>query len=124
MSKCQFTPIHRWPTISLGHLSLVIADTPCLVKQGMQWTKRIPTNTLMLFPDMKPGVMFHTNNCIPLDIVPLDRQGQILGIWTVDGGRKGIGPAPKRTSQILEAPAGWFKKRGFRPGDHLSFLNR
>lgn len=124
MSKCSFVPIHKWPKIDLGLLSFVIANNPCLVKQGMQWTKHLPTNTLMLFPNMNPGVMFHTNNCVPLDIVPVSCKGKILDIWTVDGGQTGIGPAPQGTTHILESLAGWFYERNLRPGDTVSLYVR
>lgn len=123
MSSCQFTPIDTWEIVKRGPFTLIIAESLCQRIQGMQGSSGLPENTLMLFRGMAPGTIFHTRNCIPLDIAPISSSGEILTIWTVGSNISGIGPAPYFTSKVLEAPAGWFKKKNLRAGDYVPLLN-
>jgi uncharacterized membrane protein (UPF0127 family) len=123
MNDCPFTPINTWETIKRGPYVIIVAGTPCQRIQGMQGTPSFPEDALMIFRGMPPGTYFHTRNCIPLDIVPISSNGEVLAIWTVKSNRSGVGPAPYFTSKILEAPAGWFKKKNIRVGDYVPLFN-
>lgn len=123
MKQCQFTSLDTWEVIKRGPYTIIVADTKCQRVQGMQKTKSLPENTLMIFRGVSPGTYFHTRDCIPLDVVPISSNGEVLTIWTVDPNTTNIGPAPYFTSKILEAPAGWFKKKNIRVGDYVPYLN-
>jgi len=119
----RFTPIDTWEITKRGPYTIVVSNTLDQRIQGMQGTASLPNNTLMLFRGIPAGTYFHTRNCIPLDIVPISSSGEILDIWTVGSNRENIGPAPYFTSKVLEAPAGWFKSKKLKVGDHVPLLN-
>lgn len=118
-----YTPIDKWEIIRRGPYTLVIASTSAQRSQGMQGTTSLPSDTLMLFRGVPAGMYFHTRNCIPLDIVPISNNGEILAIWTVGSNREKIGPTPYFTSKVLEAPAGWFKSKNIKVGDQAPLLS-
>lgn len=80
----------------------------------------MPPATLVLFPKVPAGTYMHTMNChFPMDIIFLNEQGRILKQVTAKPNKPKIGPAPKGTSKVLEAPAGWCEHRCFKQGDDL-----
>ena len=121
---CSFTPLSQWTIVTKGPYKILIADSLCKRIQGLQGTKSLPENTLMLFHGIYPGIYFHTRNCLfDMDIVPISNSVEVLDIFTAKPESSQIGPMPYLTSKVLEAPAFWFKKNSIRPGDYVPLLN-
>ena len=120
---CPFLPINKWKIKQAGPFRILIADTLCKRSQGLQGVPSLPQNTLMYFPGILPGSHFHTNNCLfKMDICPVSRHGQLLDIFTAKPKTSRIGPMPRHTVAVLEAPAYWFAKNGYRKGDYFPFI--
>lgn len=112
--------IELWPKTRVGKHIIIVASTSDQKRQGLQFVTNLPENRLLLFPNMPSGNYFHTVNCLfAMDIIPLNHQNQILDIWTVGTNMKLVGPTPKQTSAVIEAPAGWAKKQRLKIGDNL-----
>lgn len=118
--SCKHTPITNWNSELRGDQLVYLADTPCKMKQGLQGVRYMPPATLVLFPHILPGTYMHTMNChLPMDIIFLDKDGKVLSKTTATPNKKKVGPAPKGTAKVLEAPAGWCKHRCVTRGDDL-----
>lgn len=121
--KCQPIPISEWDSYSYKNFKIIIAKTPCQRQQGFQYVKKTPLNTFLLFYGIKPGIFFHTNNCyFPLDIIALDANSHILGIWTVNINKNSIGPMPPSTKNVIETRAGWVQQNKLKIGDAIPFI--
>ena len=119
-SNCKPIPISDWGFIQKHPYKIILAETPCQKNQGLQHTKELPTDSLLLFFGISPGTYFHTRNCyFPIDIVSLDKYARVLNIWTVKPNLQRIGPTPAGISKVLEANAGWCSKNGVRVGDRV-----
>lgn len=120
---CHFIPISQWEKFKYGDYTIVIAETVCQSKQGLQNVSNIPTNTLILFNNVSGLQHFHTKNCrFPIDIISLDTNGVVLSIWTANPGLSLIGPTPLTTKYALESHAGWAKNNQIKVGSNLKFL--
>jgi uncharacterized membrane protein (UPF0127 family) len=112
--------IHSWPKLRIGNYTLHVADTPQQKTKGLQLVDHLPENHLVLFKDTEQGVYFHTINCLfPIDIIPLNSENIVLDIWSVGINMKLIGPTPKETAFVIEAPAGWAKSVGLKIGSNF-----
>ena len=121
---CFHEPISNWKTIKRNPYTLIIADTPCRMKQGLQALAALPKNTFMLFPRIKSGTYFHTLNCLfDMDIVALDALGKVLAVFSAKPGQKKIGPMPYGTDKVIEGPFNWFKSNGIVIGDFLPLFS-
>lgn len=111
-------PINNWFRIHKKNYTIVIADTPFKRKLGLQRITQLQKNVVVLFTNIQEGSNFHTNNCfINIDIVPIDKHGKILSIWSnVKPNESYIGPFPKGTMAVLEANAHWFKRNRYQIG--------
>jgi len=123
MQRCKPIPISQWRFIKKYPYKIILAETACQRRQGLQHTERLPNDSIVLFFDIPAGIHFHTRNChFPIDIVSLDKYATILDVWTVGPNKQLIGPTPARTSKVLEANAGWAKQNKLRIGDKLSII--
>lgn len=121
---CKHIPLNHWSYIKSGPYRIFVADTPCKKIQGLQGITRLPQNSFMIFKNIPPGLLFHTRNCLfPLDIVPINKAGKVLNIYTVGIDVEEIGPMPVDTNKVLEAPAFWFKRNGIEIGNYIPLLN-
>jgi len=112
--------INSWPKISIGKFTLIIATTSEQIKQGLQFIDRLPPNHLMLFQHIFENSFFHTVNCsFPLDIISLNSENRVLDIWSARPNMKQIGPTPKGTAKVVEAPLGWAKQMNLQIGSDL-----
>jgi uncharacterized membrane protein (UPF0127 family) len=96
-----------------------IADTPDARTRGMMWRTAAPDGTgmLFLFPSEDEHGFWMRNTLIPLDILFLDRSGQVVGIvaqaepQSLDHRRVG-----RPSLYVLEVVGGWSEKAGVVPG--------
>jgi len=121
--KCQPIPIETWNQYKSGPFTIIVAQTPCERQQGLQGTKQLGTNTLVLFLDIKGGTYFHTQNCFfAIDIIALDNANKILKFWTAKPNLSSTGPVPSGTARVLEANAGWLLTNDLKVGDIIPFI--
>ena len=89
-------------------------------KQGLQGVKSLASDTILVFENVNPGEYFHTYNCLfNIDIVPIDCNGLVLGIWNCNPGLPKVGPMPLGTNAVLESNGGWFKNRNITEGVNI-----
>jgi uncharacterized protein len=103
----------------LHPLEVEIADTTPSRTRGMMWRTGVPTETGMLFIFQKEEEhhFWMRNTLVPLDMLFLDRTGQVMGI---------VSQAEPQTLQsrtvgrpslyVLEVAGGWAEKAGVAPG--------
>jgi len=121
--KCLPIPIQKWKFFQQGPYRVIIAETFCQKKQGLQQAAGLLRNSFLLFLDVSPGQVFHTKNCnFPIDIIALNRHNKILKHWTANPNLLNIGPMPLGTNKVLETNAGWCKTNSVTVGDIIPFL--
>lgn len=80
--------------------------------QGLQHVKPIPDNTILVFPGIAAGAVFHSRNVRePFDIAFLDKTYSVLKKETVTP-EAGTATAPPGTAHVIEARAGLFSCPG------------
>ncbi len=91
-------------------------------QQGLMHRQSLAPNHGMLFLFEQAAIhcMWMRNTLIPLSVAFLDEQGVILNIETMEplNDRSHCAAAPAR--HALEMDAGWFEKKGVRPGMRIS----
>lgn len=113
--------VTTWNSFQWGNYQVFTADTFKQKKTGLQFVNKLPPKTLVLFKDMPPGTYFHTVNCLfTIDIIALDSQNKILGVWTVIPNQKTIGPMPVGTKNVIETQGGWAELKKLKIGDNLA----
>ncbi len=106
-----------------------IARTPEAIQQGLMFRQSLAENAGMLFDfgGVREASMWMKNTLMPLDMLFIDANGQIVAIArnTVPGSLRSVSPGvPVRA--VLEIPAGRAKALGIKPGDtvvHTLFGN-
>jgi uncharacterized protein len=109
------------------HFRIWIADTPARSEQGLMYIHSLPPDQGMLFPGNNSGqmAMWMRNTLIPLDMLFVDRSGQIIFIKHSAQPQSDTiirPPAPVMTpvAAVLELAGGECDKRHIAQGDHLS----
>jgi uncharacterized protein len=100
-------------------LAVEIADTSPLRARGLMWRSALPDGTgmLFIFPTEAVQSFYMRNTLIPLDMLFLDRTGNVVGVvqWaepqTLTSRRVG---AP--SLYVLEVPGGWTSRNGVTAG--------
>jgi uncharacterized protein len=100
-------------------LEVEIADTAASRTRGMMWRTSVPQGTgmLFIFPEEQVQKFWMRNTLVPLDMLFLDRNGQVVGIvaqaepQTVDN--RSVG---RPSLYVLEVAGGWAEKAGVVPG--------
>ncbi|HZD39854.1 MAG TPA: DUF192 domain-containing protein [Terriglobales bacterium] len=103
-----------------------IADTPAKRELGLQYRRELAENhgMLFLFPAEKENVFWMKNTPIPLDMIFINANHQIVGIvenavpFTTEG--RSV-PAPSQF--VLEINGGRARRQGFEVGDRVRFEN-
>ena len=95
----------------------VLADTMTLRLIGLLGMRRLtPQGGLLI----KPSSGVHTFGMrFPIDIISLDRNNRVLGVWENIGPWKVRGVS-LRTRSVLELPSGRIKQCSIEPGDELA----
>lgn len=97
-------------------MNVVVFETPEERAMGLQYVSPIPPDTLFIFPDIRPGSLFHSQNVRePFDLAFLSMDDIILYKATITP-EEGIAVAPQGTWKALEAKGGWFDRWGFLQG--------
>ena len=114
----------------LQRLRLWVADTPARSEQGLMFVRSLAHDQGMLFPRNNAGAMaiWMKNTLIPLDILFLDAQGQIIFIRrnaTPQSEAIISVPAPMTTpaQAVLELAGGECERRHIEQGDRLRVQN-
>ena len=94
------------------------------LSQGLMFRKSLPSDGGMLFDfgSAREVAMWMKNTLIPLDMLFMDRRGQIIYIeeFAVPGSLQPRGPAdPVRA--VLEVAGGTARRLGLRTGDRIEY---
>lgn len=126
-ARAQQPPL---PTVQLSagmHLIRAeVADNFRTRMQGLMLRKSMDTNAGMLFvfDESSEHCMWMKNTLIPLAVAFIDESGTIVNILEMQPhdltSRCAAGPA----RYALEMNAGWFAKRGIKPGARLRGLEK
>jgi uncharacterized protein len=99
-----------------------IADTTPSRTRGMMWRTTVPPGTgmLFIFPEERDQKFWMRNTLVPLDMLFLDKSGQVVGILaqaepqTLENRRVG-----RPSLYVLEVAGGWAEKAGIVPGSRV-----
>lgn len=99
-----------------------VAADPASRQQGLMHRTSLAPNHGMLFLFEQAAIhcMWMRNTLIPLSVAFLNEEGLILNIETMEplNDRSHCAAAPAR--HALEMEAGWFDKKGVRPGMRIT----
>jgi uncharacterized membrane protein (UPF0127 family) len=98
-----------------------VAQTPPQLEKGLMHRQSMPTNEGMLFvfPDKQQRCFWMKNTLIPLTIAFLADDGTVLQTEDMQAGSLASHCSKHAVRYALEMNLGWFKQRGFQPGDRL-----
>lgn len=105
-------------------LTIEVVDNEAETTQGLMYRKSMPDSCGMLFvfPDSQERSFWMKNTYIPLDILYLDSQKQIL---TIQANRTPFSeeaiPSLKEAQYVLEVNAGYCQRNGIQQGDKVDF---
>ncbi len=99
-----------------------IADTTPSRTRGMMWRTTVPPGTgmLFIFPEEQVQKFWMRNTLVPLDMLFVDKSGQVVGIvaqaepQTLD--QRTVG---RPSLYVLEVAGGWAEKTGIAPGTRV-----
>jgi uncharacterized protein len=99
-----------------------IADTAPSRTRGMMWRTSVPSGTgmLFIFPEEQVQKFWMRNTLVPLDMLFVDKSGQVVGIvaqaepQTLD--QRTVG---RPSLYVLEVAGGWAEKTGIAPGTRV-----
>jgi len=104
-----------------------LADTPARSEQGLMFVRSLAHDQGMLFPrnSAAPMAMWMKNTLIPLDMLFIDGQGQIIYIrYNATPQSEAIISVPAvmttAAQAVLELAGGECERRHISQGDHLS----
>lgn len=101
-----------------------IADTTPSRTRGMMWRTSVPeaTGMLFIFPREEEHNFWMRNTLVPLDMLFLDRAGQVVGIVAQAEPQSLDSRTVGRPSvYVLEMAGGWAEKAGVAPGARVEF---
>jgi len=110
-----------------GHkLTAEVAATDAHRMTGLMHRRMMPENRGMLFvfTDISHHAMWMENTHIPLSVAFIDAQGVIVNIEDMKPLTRDAHAAKKPVKYALEMNAGWFAKRGIKPGAKLEGLDK
>jgi uncharacterized membrane protein (UPF0127 family) len=101
-----------------------VATTESTRARGLMHRSELAENAGMLFMFSRPGAysLWMANTLIPLDAAFLDNTGVILEIVSMSPHDSTIRSSPENTAYALETNAGWFSRRGIKPGARVQGL--
>lgn len=103
-----------------------IARTEAEVQRGLMFRRSLEADTGMLFLFDRPEIRrFWMRNCyIPLDMIFLDENKNVVGIEenTIPGDETGRGP-DRPAQYVVEVAGGYARRHGIGPGAHVEFRN-
>ncbi len=119
-AQLAVTPLSIKSGETIHSFTVEIADTPDAIRQGLMFRESLAPDAGMLFDfgDVRPASMWMKNTLIPLDMLFMNDNGQVIAIArnAVPGSHRSLGPGvPVRA--VLEIPGGRAKALGITPGD-------
>ncbi|MEQ9505690.1 MAG: DUF192 domain-containing protein [Hyphomonas sp.] len=125
VAQCAFaqlavTPLTVKTDAAAHEFTVEIADTEDAIREGLMFRESLAPDAGMLFDfgQVRPASMWMKNTLIPLDMLFMDANGQVIAIArnAVPGSLRSLGPGvPARA--VLEIPGGRAKELGIAPGD-------
>lgn len=103
----------------------VVANNPDRM-QGLMHRKAMPQQhgMLFVFPVSAQHCMWMKNTLLPLSVAFLDDAGRIINIAEMQPQTENNHCAAKPARFALEMNAGWFARRGLKPGDAIGGIDR
>ena len=95
-----------------------VANTFETRAQGLMFRRHLGSNEGMffVFPQSEPYCMWMKNTLIPLSVAFLDEKGKVVSISDMQPQTETSHCAAAPAKFALEMPAGWFAKKGIKPG--------
>ena len=110
-----------------GHkLTAEVAATDAHRMTGLMHRRMMPENRGMLFvfTDIANHAMWMENTHIPLSVAFIDTHGVIVNIEDMKPLTRDAHAAKKPVKYALEMNAGWFTRRGIKPGAKIEGLEK
>ena len=103
-----------------------VADTEAKRQQGLMYRKTLPENSGMLFVFHKPvrSCMWMKNTLLPLSVAFIDRDGVVTNIEEMKPFTTDSHCSDGWIRYALEMNAGWFDRKGVKPGSRIKGLPR
>jgi uncharacterized membrane protein (UPF0127 family) len=124
-ASAQQAPQPRLPTVKLGagmhNIVAEVASTPQQRQIGMMLrTQMAPTEgMLFVFEEAQVQCFWMRNTLLPLAIAFIADDGRIVDLSEMKPQSDDSHCSSKPVRYVLEMNAGWFSKRGIKPGDRL-----
>ena len=122
-AQLAVTPLSIKSGETVHKFSVEMADTPDSIREGLMFREGLAPDAGMLFDfgDVRPASMWMKNTLIPLDMLFMDADGEVIAIArnAVPGSLRSLGPGvPVRA--VLEIAGGRAKELGINPGDTVT----
>jgi len=113
-------------SIAGNKLTAEVAATDPHRMTGLMHRRMMPEHRGMLFVfrDISQHAMWMENTHIPLSVAFIDSDGVIVNIEDMKPLTRDAHAAKKPVKYALEMNAGWFAKRGIKPGAKLEGLDK
>ena len=114
------------PTIALTagfhRVVAMVADDPAERSHGLMWRREMGPNEgmLFIFDSATPQCFWMKNTLIPLSIAFVADDGTIVDLAEMKPQTTDSHCSSRPVRYALEMNAGWFSKKGLKPGDRLS----
>ena len=108
-------------TLGIHRIQAEVAQTPVQQATGMMFRRTLGANEGMLFVNQEAGqrCFFMRNTLLPLSIAFIADDGSIVNLADMAPRSEQSHCSAQPVRYALEMNQGWFKKRGFKPGDKL-----
>lgn len=103
-----------------------VADSPATLQKGLMFRTELPEQNgmLFLFPSRGTQCMWMRNTMIPLSVAFLRDDGTIVNIEDMAPQTEDSHCSSEPVRAALEMKAGWFDKRGIKPGMKIRGMPR
>lgn len=106
--------------VKIGNIRFYVevADTPQMQRIGLMYRKSLPERRGMLFIFKEPKILYFwmKNTYIPLDIIFIDKDLNIINIETMPALTTESCRSSREALYVLEVPAGTAEKYGIKAG--------
>lgn len=123
----QADPLLTYPLRINNHeIRAEVANTEAGRMRGLMFRDRLADNSGMVFVYQPAGIqaMWMKNTRIPLSVAFIDHNGRILNIEDMEPFSEQAHASAGAATYALEVNRGWFSKRGIKPGDRVTGLER
>jgi len=119
----QQLPLTKY-TAGMNIIAAEVASTPAQIELGLMYRKELVANNGMMFilGHSPYQCMWMKNTLIPLSVAFMDRGGVILNIEEMLPQTLAYHCAGKPAEYALEMAAGWFRRKGIKPGSKVELM--